>query len=241
VVNAQAALNVHEDPTLCLRQLSLQHVLERLVLCRCVDRFDHHCPAICNCVGKGNQRTYTAWLTVLLLAQILFLHLSCLFCARVARHHWNTAGQHDRGGFTDLWPGLSLVYRLHPGKVLLIVIEVSSVYWVGAFSQSVSFWFVGLVVQCVVSGRIYMLDCVGNVTFPALSVIFTHLAFSRQHSALSAGVASSFSSLANGLEHTQTKQKNAYMCHSLVLIVTSPAADHQHEPKRLTCLAHSSC
>ncbi len=131
VVNAQAALNVHEDPTLCLRQLSLQHVLERLVLCRCVDRFDHHCPAICNCVGKGNQRTYTAWLTVLLLAQILFLHLSCLFCARVARHHWNTAGQHDRGGFTDLWPGLSLVYRLHPGKVLLIVIEVSSVYWVG--------------------------------------------------------------------------------------------------------------
>ncbi|KAL0039743.1 hypothetical protein WJX77_006684 [Trebouxia sp. C0004] len=91
---------------------------------RCVDRFDHHCPAICNCVGKGNQRTYTAWLTVLLLAQMLFLHLSCLFCARVARHHWNTAGQHDRGAFTDLWPGLCLVYRLHPGKVLLIGIEV---------------------------------------------------------------------------------------------------------------------
>ncbi|KAA6418532.1 MAG: hypothetical protein FRX49_11478 [Trebouxia sp. A1-2] len=91
---------------------------------RCVDRFDHHCPAICNCVGRGNQRTYTAWLTVLLLAQILFLHLSCLFCARVARHHWNTAGQHDRRGFTDTWPGLCLVYRLHPGKVLLIVIEI---------------------------------------------------------------------------------------------------------------------
>ena len=94
------------------------------MLCRCVDRFDHHCPAICNCVGRGNQRAYTAWLASLLLAQILFLHLSCLFCARVARHHWNAAGQHDRGGFTDLMPALWLVFTLHPGKVLLIVIEV---------------------------------------------------------------------------------------------------------------------
>lgn len=91
---------------------------------RCVDRFDHHCPAICNCVGKGNQRAYTAWMAVLLLAQLLFLHLSCLFCARVARHHWNAAGQHDRGGFLDLLPSLWLVFKLHPGKVLLIVIEI---------------------------------------------------------------------------------------------------------------------
>ena len=95
-----------------------------LTMCRCVDRFDHHCPAICNCVGKGNQRAYTAWMAVLLLAQLLFLHLSCLFCARVARHHWNAAGQHDRGGFLDLLPSLWLVFKLHPGKVLLIVIEV---------------------------------------------------------------------------------------------------------------------
>lgn len=123
------------------------------MFCRCVDRLDHHCPAICNCVGKGNQRTYTAWLTVLLLAQMLFLHLSCLFCARVARHHWNTAGQHDRGGFTDLWPGLWLVYRLHPGKVLLIVIEVSNVYWLEVVSQPLSFCLVGFLVQCVVSER----------------------------------------------------------------------------------------
>ena len=108
-----------------LEPLQAQHFL----VCRCVDRFDHHCPAICNCVGKGNQRAYTAWLTTLLLAQILFLHLSCLFCSRLAQHHWNAAGEHGRGGFTDVLPGLSLVFKLHPGKVLLILIEVGRVCW----------------------------------------------------------------------------------------------------------------
>ena len=92
--------------------------------CRCVSRFDHHCPAISNCVGKGNQRAYSAWLALLLLAQLLFLHLAALFCARTARHHWGATGQHDRGGFMDVLPGLWLIFRLHPGKLLLIVIEV---------------------------------------------------------------------------------------------------------------------
>lgn len=92
--------------------------------CRCVSRFDHHCPAISNCVGKGNQRAYSAWLSLLLLAQLLFLHLAALFCARTARHHWGATGQHDRGGFMDVLPGLWLIFRLHPGKLLLIVIEV---------------------------------------------------------------------------------------------------------------------
>lgn len=185
------------------------------MLCRCVDRFDHHCPAICNCVGKGNQRTYTAWLAVLLLAQILFLHLSCLFCARVTRHHWNTAGQRDRGGFTDLWPGLCLVYRLHPGKVLLIVIEVSNIYWLGACSQSLSSCFVGSVVQCVVPIKIYMLAGAGNATLAALPVIITYLAFAKQCSALSADTASSFSSRVNGQYETcMVKHKQAYLCMS---------------------------
>ena len=89
-----------------------------------MDRFDHHCPAICNCVGKGNQRAFTAWLVVLLLAQILFLHLACLFCARTARHHWHASGQHDKGSLSDLVPGLWLLFTLHPGKLLLILIEV---------------------------------------------------------------------------------------------------------------------
>lgn len=36
----------------------------------------------------------------------------------------------------------------------------------------------GFVVQCVVCARIYMLDYVGNVTFPALFAVIRHLALS---------------------------------------------------------------
>jgi len=42
---------------------------------------------------------------------------------------------------------------LHPGKVLLIVIEVSNVYWLEVVSQPLSFCLVGFLVQCVVSER----------------------------------------------------------------------------------------
>lgn len=88
--------------------------------------FDHHCPAIGNCVGEGNQRTFAAWLGLLLTAQLLFLHLSCAYCARVARHRWATAGIHDRAGWGAVGPGLWLLFGMHPGKMLLILVEASS-------------------------------------------------------------------------------------------------------------------
>lgn len=90
-----------------------------------MDTFDHHCPAIGNCVGRGNQRSFAAWLGVLLSAQLLFLHLSCYFCARVARHSWATARLHDEADWSAIAPGLWLVFGLHPGKVLLILLQVS--------------------------------------------------------------------------------------------------------------------
>jgi hypothetical protein len=39
---------------------------------RCVERFDHHCPVLGNCVGAGNHKTFVAFLAVMLLSQVLF-------------------------------------------------------------------------------------------------------------------------------------------------------------------------
>merc|ERR1719401_3255598 len=40
---------------------------------RCVQRLDHHCPWIDNCVGLGNQRAFYFFIVVLLIT-ILFLY-----------------------------------------------------------------------------------------------------------------------------------------------------------------------
>lgn len=79
-----------------------------------------------NCIGQGNRRSFAGWLGLLFTSQLLFLHLSCAFGARVARHRWATAGIHDNTGWAAVAPGLWLVFGMHPGKMLLILIEVSA-------------------------------------------------------------------------------------------------------------------
>ena len=109
--------------TFQMAQVTGAHMLSS-ACCRCVETFDHHCPAINNCVGQGNQRSFAGWLGLLFTAQLLFLHLSCAFCSRVARHRWATAGIHDRTGWTAIGPGLWVVLGMHPGMMLLILLEV---------------------------------------------------------------------------------------------------------------------
>jgi len=46
---------------------------------RCVDRLDHHCPWIDNCVGLGNQRSFYCFILVLLATLACFYHVVVLY------------------------------------------------------------------------------------------------------------------------------------------------------------------
>merc|ERR1719382_143685 len=64
---------------------------------RCVDRLDHHCPWIDNCVGLGNQRLFYAFLVCLVLAFGLFLLLGGLELWSILRHWGGGWSAGERG------------------------------------------------------------------------------------------------------------------------------------------------
>jgi hypothetical protein len=49
---------------------------------RCTAEFDHHCPVVGNCIGKGNRREFAAYLFILLIAEVLWMKLAVLFWSR---------------------------------------------------------------------------------------------------------------------------------------------------------------
>ncbi|KAK9844454.1 hypothetical protein WJX74_002731 [Apatococcus lobatus] len=87
---------------------------------RCVERFDHHCPVICGCVGASNQRSFMAFIICMLLGQALWLRLALLFFHRSALHALSLplVSQLTAGAV------FSSSLRLHPGKMLLTLIQV---------------------------------------------------------------------------------------------------------------------
>merc|ERR1711948_137772 len=50
---------------------------------RCVDRLDHHCPWINNCVGLGNQRSFYCFIVLLLFTIFMFYYVVGLYVADI--------------------------------------------------------------------------------------------------------------------------------------------------------------
>jgi len=83
---------------------------------RCVDRLDHHCPWIDNCVGLGNQRAFYLFIVMLLLTISFFYYGIVLF-------FFDTVfPEISHGSFGELWHALtsgSLGPELAPIIVLI--------------------------------------------------------------------------------------------------------------------------
>eukprot|EP00891_Asterochloris_glomerata_P009700 jgi/Astpho2/9700/e_gw1.00149.210.1_t len=86
---------------------------------RCVSEFDHHCPVLMNCVGSRNKGLYTLFLSLLLMAQLLWLRLATVYLHRAAHRHQQLAAL-PAGRLT----GAGWAIQQHPGKVLLAGLEV---------------------------------------------------------------------------------------------------------------------
>ncbi|GLC60858.1 hypothetical protein PLESTB_001684100 [Pleodorina starrii] len=68
---------------------------------RCVRRFDHHCPAIANCVGEANERSFAAWLFTMWVTQILVVYVAVSF---MMQRHLAATGQTAASSAPDTGP-----------------------------------------------------------------------------------------------------------------------------------------
>ena len=104
--------------------LAVEEAVFTTALCRCTAGFDHHWSVICNCVGTSNRRSYIGYLCCVLLAQVIFSHLMLVICFRSA-----TSQMHNTGTILNnkqlLWRAGILGSQLHPGKLLLTILQAS--------------------------------------------------------------------------------------------------------------------
>merc|ERR1719506_3469568 len=56
---------------------------------RCVQRLDHHCPWIDNCVGLGNQRSFYVFIVILFATIMYFYYVVALYCGDVIFPYWS--------------------------------------------------------------------------------------------------------------------------------------------------------
>lgn len=70
---------------------------------RCVDRHDHHCPWIDNCVGLGSQRSFYCFITTLLLVILGYYYVVALYMVDEVLP--GIAHGSVMGLFSELWSG----------------------------------------------------------------------------------------------------------------------------------------
>ncbi len=92
-----------------------------------MDRHDHHCPIVGNCIGAGNQRTFFLYLATMLASQLLFMQLASTLLVRAysSSHGLHGDGTAGPRGLHLLLLSLWQARLSHPGWLMMVLVQVS--------------------------------------------------------------------------------------------------------------------